>query len=130
MLGCELTHDLSMIVFRCTLKFYSSILYTSTSCSEHILYTIFYTVCKVLTRRICLTIKNFFIFWSFPCSRDLDVWFRGDIVRRNQMLVTHRDQRVITENEREWIPCRDCRFPTFSSIMRKFKLLLTIVENF
>ena len=34
--------------------------------SMHILDTVLFTFPKVLTRRICLTIKNSFIWWSFP----------------------------------------------------------------
>ena len=34
--------------------------------SKHILHTVLYTFPKVLTRRICLTIKSFFSWWSFP----------------------------------------------------------------
>ena len=32
----------------------------------HILHTVLYTFPKVLTRRICLTIKRLFSWWSFP----------------------------------------------------------------
>ena len=34
--------------------------------SIHNLHTVLYTFPKVLTRRICLTIKSFFSWWSFP----------------------------------------------------------------
>ena len=34
--------------------------------SMHILLTVLCTFLKVLTRRICLTIKSFFTWWSFP----------------------------------------------------------------
>ena len=34
--------------------------------SMHILHTVLYTFPKVLTRRICLTIKIFLSLWSFP----------------------------------------------------------------
>ena len=34
--------------------------------SIHILYTVTYTYPMVLTKRICLTIKVFLIWWSFP----------------------------------------------------------------
>ena len=34
--------------------------------SMHILLTVLYTFTRVLTRRICLTIKGFFSWWSFP----------------------------------------------------------------
>ena len=34
--------------------------------SLHILHTVLYTFPKVLTRRFCLTTKNFFGLWSFP----------------------------------------------------------------
>ena len=48
----------------------------------HILHTVLYTFPKVLTRRICLTIKSFFSWWSFPLFL-WPKWFRGNIVRRN-----------------------------------------------
>ena len=44
---------------------------------------LFYTFPKMLTRRICLLIKSFFRWRSFPSSCDLNGWFRGDITRRN-----------------------------------------------
>ena len=44
---------------------------------------LFYTFPKRLTRRICLIIMCFFRWRSFPSSRDLNGWFRGDITRRN-----------------------------------------------
>ena len=34
--------------------------------SMHILYTVLYTFLSILTRRICLKIKSFFSWWSFP----------------------------------------------------------------
>ena len=34
--------------------------------SMHILYTVLYTFLSILTRRICLTIKSFIGWWSFP----------------------------------------------------------------
>ena len=34
--------------------------------SMHILHTVLYTFHKVLRRRICLTIRTFFSWWSFP----------------------------------------------------------------
>ena len=37
-----------------------------TNISIHILQTVLYTFLKVLTRRICSAIKNFFSCWSFP----------------------------------------------------------------
>ena len=46
----------------------------------HILHTVLYTFPKVLTRRICLTIKNYFIWWSFPLFLQLYVWFRDDML--------------------------------------------------
>ena len=36
------------------------------SVSIHILHTVLYTFPWVLTRRICLTIRSFFRWWSFP----------------------------------------------------------------
>ena len=61
----------------------------------HILHHVLWTFPKMLKRRICPTIKGFFSWWSFPVF----LWptlmrFRCDIVRRNEMLVTVRDQRV------------------------------------
>ena len=43
--------------------------------SAYILHTVLFTFPKVLTRRICLTIKSLFSWWSFPFSRDLNVTF-------------------------------------------------------
>ena len=57
--------------------------------SMYISITVLPTFPKVLTRRICLKAKNFFGDHDLY-SRDLDVWFRGDIGRRNWMLVTLR----------------------------------------
>ena len=46
----------------------------------HILHTVHHILLKVLTRWICLTIKSFFSWWSYPLySCDLQVWFRGGI---------------------------------------------------
>ena len=59
-----------------------------------ILFPIQCTFPKVLTRRICLTIKSFFFNDHFLYSHDLNVWFRGDTVKRNTMLVILRAQRV------------------------------------
>ena len=53
-----------------------------------------YTFFKVLIRRICLTIKSFLNDDHFLYSHDLNVRFRGDIVRRNLMLITPRGKRV------------------------------------
>ena len=50
--------------------------------SMHILHTVLYTFPKVLTRRIYLTNKSL-VGDHFLYSHDLNVWFRGDIVRRN-----------------------------------------------
>ena len=60
--------------------------------SIHILHTDLHTLPKVLTRRICLPIKSFLIklmIISFY-SHDFIVWFRSDVVRRNQMWITVR----------------------------------------
>ena len=53
----------------------------------HILHTVLWTFPRVPSRRICLTIKSFFNRWSVPYSPDLNVWFRGDMVRRCQSLL-------------------------------------------
>ena len=63
----------------------------------HFLHTVLYTSLEALIRRICLTIKNAFSWWSlifFLYSCDLNVWFRVDNVRRNWMLVILRAQRI------------------------------------
>ena len=54
----------------------------------HILLTDPYSCPKVLTRRIFVTIKSFFAGDHILYSPDLNVLFRGDIVMRNQMLIT------------------------------------------
>ena len=41
----------------------------------YILHTALCTFPRVLTRRICLTIKSLFSWWSFPFSRDLNAIF-------------------------------------------------------
>ena len=55
--------------------------------SMYILHTVLYTLLKVLTRRICITINSFFSWWSFLYSRDL-IWLSSGIVK-----VTLRGQR-------------------------------------
>ena len=40
--------------------------YNLTSVSMHILHTVLYALSKVLTSRICLKIKSFYSWWSFP----------------------------------------------------------------
>ena len=70
-------------------------LWLNTNISMHILYTVLYTFPKKLTKRICLAVKSFFIGDHFLYSCDPNV-FRGDIVMRNQMLVTLRDEKVKT----------------------------------
>ena len=62
--------------------------------SMHILHTVLYTSPKVLTRRICLRIKSFFFGDHSLYSHNLNVWFRGDIVRRNRILVTLRGSKI------------------------------------
>ena len=61
--------------------------------SMHILLAVLYTFPKVPTRRICLTIKIFLVGDYFLYSRE----FRVVIVKRNQMLITLRSQRVDTK---------------------------------
>ena len=67
-------------------------LYSPTSAC--ILYTVLHTFSKELTRRICLTIKSFFVIDHFLYSCILNVWFRADTVRRYKVLVTLWGQRV------------------------------------
>ena len=67
--------------------------------SMHILHTVRFTFPKVLMRRICLVES---IFGDHVLhSHDRDVRFRADIVRRNQMLVTLRSQRVEESRQQE-----------------------------
>ena len=47
------------------------------------LHTVFSAFPKVLTRRFCLTSRASVLVDHFRYSRDLNVWFRSDIVRRN-----------------------------------------------
>ena len=49
----------------------------------HILHSVLYTFPNVLAGRICLTITGSSVDYHFLYSRDLDVWLRGDIERRN-----------------------------------------------
>ena len=58
--------------------------------SVHILHTVLKSFPKVLMRRICLTIRSFFGWPSFPLFPWHDVGFSGDFVRRNWMLATQR----------------------------------------
>ena len=58
--------------------------------SMYILHTVLFTSPKVLTRRICLTIKSFFFGDHSPYSHNLNVWFRGDfnlIIRFDSLTV-------------------------------------------
>ena len=50
-----------------------------------ILHMVLCSFCKVLTRRICVTIKSFF---GWMIISFISVTFMCDIVRRNKMLVT------------------------------------------
>ena len=65
---------------------YCLTLYTPTS--AYILYTVLHTFSKELTRRICLKIKSFFVIDHFLYSCILNVWFRGETVRGDKVLVT------------------------------------------
>ena len=62
--------------------------------SMHILHTVLYTSPKMLTRRICLRIKSFLFGDHSLYTCNLNVWFRGDIVRRNRILVTLRGSKI------------------------------------
>ena len=62
--------------------------------SMHILRTVLYTFQQVLTRVTGLTIRASLVGDHSLYSWDLNVGFRGDIVRRIQMLVTLRGPRV------------------------------------
>ena len=63
----------------------------------HIPHTVLYTFPLVLTRRICLTIRSSSLVGDhFLYSCHLDVWLRGEIVRRKYMLITLWSPRVKT----------------------------------
>ena len=55
-----------------------------------------FTTCPitVMTRRICLTVKSYKFVISFFHSHGLYVWFRGNTMGRNEMLITVRLLRV------------------------------------
>ena len=74
------------IVFQLTLCTLTSVCIFSILFSIHLL--------RMLTRRICLRIKSFFFGDHFLYSCNLNVWFRGDIVRRNRILVTLRGSKI------------------------------------
>ena len=74
------------IVFQLTLCNPTSVCIFSILFSIHLL--------RMLTRRICLRIKSFFFGDHFLYTCNLNVWFRGDIVRRNRILVTLRGSKI------------------------------------
>ena len=84
--------------------------------SVHILHTVLKSFPKVLMRRICLTIRSFFGWRSFPLFPWHDVGFSGDFVRRNWMLVT---QRVCSK----WI--KIC-----TQLYQKKKIVLKLKKNY
>ena len=47
------------------------------SISMHILHTVLFTFPKALSRRICLTIKSFFSWWSYPLFSRLSCTIQG-----------------------------------------------------
>ena len=57
--------------------------------SLQVFHTVLYTFPMVLIMRICLT-KNFSSLDHFLYSCDLNVWFKGDTVGRNYLLITLR----------------------------------------
>ena len=79
--------------------------------SMHILHTVLFTSLKVLTRRICLTIKSFFFGDHSLYSHNLNVWFRGDfnlIIRFDSLMVItslfcFRTQQGRNASE-HWVP--------------------------
>ena len=95
--------------------------------SMHILYTVLYTFPKKLTKRICLVVKSFFIGDHFLYSCDPNV-FRGDIVMRNQMLVTLRDEKAKT-NAFECIPILHTALFSFPVVLTR-RICLTIKRFF
>ena len=85
-------HDSKYFCLMLPVICYCLTLYTPTS--AYILYTVLHTFSKELTRRICLTIKSFFVIDHFLYSCILNVWFRGETVRGYKVLVTLWGQRV------------------------------------
>ena len=84
--------------------------------SVHILHTVLKSFPKVVMRRICLTIRSFFGWRSFPLFPWHDVGFSGDFVRRNWMLAT---QRVYSK----WI--KIC-----TQLYQKKKIVLKLKKNY
>ena len=58
-------------------------LYNPTSCI-HILYSVLYAFPKVLTKRIFYQSIASLVCYHFLYCCDVDVWFRGNIIRRNK----------------------------------------------
>lgn len=73
--------------FRCTVFFNapapSVSLILATLASVYISYTLLSRYLKAPTRRICLQIETLSVADHFLWSHDLNVWFRGYIVKRN-----------------------------------------------
>lgn len=62
------------------------------------IFTLFYTFPKVPTRRICLTLRVSLVGDPFLYSPVFNFWFRGNVLRRNEMLVTHRIDALCSPN--------------------------------
>ena len=66
----------------------SSIKPLNPNISIHILHTVFYTFPTVLKMRKCLTIKSFLVGDYFLCSRDSNVWGRGEYCKE-KLVASH-----------------------------------------
>ena len=61
--------------------------------SMHILYTALYTFPKVLTRRICLTIKNCSSWWSFPLFYNVN-WPQKRVCKAHVISISPSSQLI------------------------------------
>ena len=68
-------------------KVWELISHLNSNISIYILHNFIPTFLKLLTRRICLTIKASLVGDHFLYSHDLNVWFWGDVLKRYHMLV-------------------------------------------
>ena len=106
------------------------------SINEHILHTVLYTFPKMLTRRICLKVKSFFNWRSFPlffwprclvqgwyCKEKLDAW----------MLVTPQASQARLPSSRELgllVVTRRIRLVLWSSALQDHLLIkATLVDT-
>ena len=75
--------------------------------SMHFLHTVLYTFPEVLTRRICLKIKSFISWWSFP-------W--GQLVKTHRKVCFSNENAVMCSGEsKQKVWAKD--FPHFGSLV-------------